>query len=257
MRHLFIPDTQVQQGVPIDHLAAAMNYAVEHKPDVIIHIGDHWDMPSLSTYEQKGSKYFEGKRYLADIEAGAEGMEVLLRPLWEYNAHRKAMKMRQYKPRLVFCKGNHENRVTRAVNTEPKLQGLVTEEHFNLEKLGWEVHEFLEIVNIDGIRYSHYIQNPMSVMGAPLSGSMDTMLKNAGFSFSMGHQQTLKYGVHYLSDGSVRQGLVAGSFYQHDEAYRGHQGNQHWRGCVLKNEVRDSRYDPCFLSIEYLLRRWT
>ena len=93
-------------------------------------------------------------------------------------------------------------------------------------------------------------------MGSPISGSMDTMLKNVGYSFTQGHTQTMKYGVHYLSDGSVRQGLVAGAFYQHEEEYKGPQGNAHWRGCVMKNEVRKGRYDPCFLSIEYLLRKW-
>jgi len=257
VRHFFVPDPQVQEGVPLDHLTAAMQYVVEHKPDVVIHIGDHWDMPSLSTYESKGSKYFEGRRYLADIEAGKEGMEALLRPLWDYNNHRKQMKMRMYQPRMVFCTGNHETRVRRAVNAEPKLDGVVSEQHFELEKFGWEVHDFLEIVNIDGVRYSHYFCNPHSIMGSPVSGSMDTMLKNVGFSFSMGHQQTMKYGVHYLGDGSVRQGLVAGAFYQHDEEYRGRQSNAHWRGCVLKNEVRNGRYDPCFLSLQYLLRKYS
>ena len=73
----------------------------------------------------------------------------------------------------------------------------------------------------------------------------------------MGHQQTLQYGVQYLTDGSCRQGLVAGSFYQHDEPYMGEQGNaSHWRGMVMKNEVENGSYDPCFLSIDYLLDRW-
>jgi hypothetical protein len=235
-----------------------MNYAVDHKPDVIVHIGDHWDFPSLSTYEQKGSKYFEGRRYRSDLESGIEGLETLMRPLIEYNDRRLKNKKAPYRPRLVFTEGNHENRVLRAVNTDPKLSGVMGPEDYLDVVLqhGFEVHRFLEVVPIDGIRYCHYHQNPHSVMGAPISGSMDTMLKNVGYSFTQGHTQTLKYGVHYLSDGSVRQGLVAGSFYQHEEAYRGPQGNNHWRGCVMKNEVRNGRYDPCFLSLEYLLRRW-
>lgn len=258
-KHFFLPDTQVQQGVPLNHLTAAMNYIVDHKPDVVIHIGDHWDFPSLSTYETKGSKYFEGRRYRADLEAGEEGLRTLMGPLIEYNNHRRKLKMRTYKPRLVFTVGNHEQRVQRAVNAEPKLEGVIGPEDYLELLLSFEfqVHPFLQVVNIDGVRYSHFHQNPHSIMGSPVSGSMDTMLKNVGYSFSMGHQQTLKYGVHYLSDGSVRQGLVAGSFYQHDEDYRGAQGNSHWRGCIMKNEVREGRYDPCFLSMEYLLRKWS
>lgn len=257
-KHFFVPDTQIQQGVPMDHLTAAMNYIVDHKPDTVVIIGDWWDMPSLSTYEAKGSKYFEGRRYRADLEAGIEAMMVFMDPFVKYNDNRKRNKMKQYKPRIVFTEGNHEHRVQRAVNAEPKLEGVIGPEDYIsvLKDYSIEYHPFLHVVNIDGIRYSHYHVNPHSVMGSPISGSMDTMLKNVGYSFTQGHTQTMKYGVHYLSDGSVKQGLVAGAFYQHEEEYKGPQGNAHWRGCVMKNEVRKGRYDPCFLSIEYLLRKW-
>ena len=53
MRHIFIPDTQVKTGTPTEHLIAAGNYIASKRPDVIIHAGDHWDMPSLSSYEKK------------------------------------------------------------------------------------------------------------------------------------------------------------------------------------------------------------
>ena len=51
-RILVIPDTQVKPGVNTDHLEWAGHYAVKMKPDVIVHIGDHWDMPSLSSYDK-------------------------------------------------------------------------------------------------------------------------------------------------------------------------------------------------------------
>ena len=48
MRHLVIPDTQCKPGHSFEHLEWAGQYAVKTKPDVIVHLGDHWDMPSLS-----------------------------------------------------------------------------------------------------------------------------------------------------------------------------------------------------------------
>ena len=48
LRIMVIPDTQVKPGVNTDHIAAAARYALKMRPDVICHIGDHWDMPSLS-----------------------------------------------------------------------------------------------------------------------------------------------------------------------------------------------------------------
>ncbi len=255
-KHLLIPDTQVRPDVPTDHLEAIGNYIVDHKPDVIVHIGDHYDLPSLSGYEKRGSKYFEGKRYKDDIWAGWESMAVLMGPINRLNSRLKRRKQAPYRPRMVFTLGNHEYRIVRAINDDPRLDGTLGLHHLKLDSFGWEVHDFLDIVTIDGIRYSHYHCNPNSLMGTPVSGSMDTILKNIGYSFTMGHQQTLKYGVQYLGDGTVRQGLIAGAFYQHDEEYKNPQGNKHWRGCVIKHEVREGRYDPCFLSMEYLLKEW-
>lgn len=80
MKHMVIPDTQVKPGVPMNHLTAAGNYIVRKRPDVIIHIGDHWDMASLSSYD-RGKKAMEGRRVLADIQAGKDAMDLLLAPL--------------------------------------------------------------------------------------------------------------------------------------------------------------------------------
>ena len=49
MNILLIPDTQVKPGVPLDHLHALSRFIVHRRPDAIVHIGDHWDMPSLHT----------------------------------------------------------------------------------------------------------------------------------------------------------------------------------------------------------------
>ena len=114
--HILIPDTQVKPGVPTDHLRWAGQYIVDSFHDrkniKIIHIGDHWDMPSLSSYD-KGKKSMEGRRYIADIEAGNEGFNVLCRPLAEYNKGK--IKSKQWWPERHFFDGNHEDRVTKLV----------------------------------------------------------------------------------------------------------------------------------------------
>ncbi len=97
-KHLFVPDTQIKLGVPLEHLTAAGNYAAEKKPDVIVLAGDWWDFPSLSSYD-RGKMAFEGRRYRLDVEAGKAGMEKFLAPI------RKA---KNYNPRIVFTTGNHE-----------------------------------------------------------------------------------------------------------------------------------------------------
>ena len=256
MRHLWIPDPQVKRDVPINHLRAVMNYAVAKQPEYILCAGDFADMPSLSLYDE-GKKASEGARYWEDIEAANDALTYMMQPLEEYNRKKVGFKKKQYKPHLIMLMGNHEDRITRHVERYPVLEHTLSLDDLHYKEHGFEVIPYQYIINIDGIRYCHYFKNPHSLVGSVVGGTIDTKLKNLGWSFTMGHQQNLQYGVQHLSDGGSRQGLVAGAYYQHDEPYQGPQGNaSHWRGCIMKNEVHDGSYDPCFLSLNYLLNRW-
>lgn len=246
-RHVVIPDTQVKPGVRIDHLERIGKYIADKKPDTIIHLGDHWDFPSLSSYD-RGKKDFEGRRYAADVRAGNKALELLTTPIWEETQRT------DWNPRLVMLRGNHEARVLRAVENDPILEDTIGYHNFNDVEWGWNVFDFLEVAWIDGIAYSHYFANKMS--GRPYGGqSIDTRLKTIGHSFTMGHQQTLMFGCRPTL-GGMHYGLVAGNCYQHDESYRGPQANDEWRGIILKNEVHNGQYDPCFVSLDYLARTY-
>jgi len=93
MRHLVIPDTQIKPDKPMDHMLWAGKYACAVKPDTIIHIGDHWDMPSLSSYDV-GKKSFEGRRYSADVEAGNEAMQLFTDCIRAEQARQRKLKKR-------------------------------------------------------------------------------------------------------------------------------------------------------------------
>jgi hypothetical protein len=252
-KHFIIPDCQVKPGVAINHLEAAGNYIVDKQPDTIIHLGDHWDMGSLSRYDV-GKKSMEGRRYKDDIDAGKLGMETLLAPLWKYNNKRAKQKLKQYKPRMVFLEGNHENRVTLAAENDPKMYGTLSLDDCQIGKFGWEQYKFLHPVVIDGVSYAHYFYNPNT--GHPYGGKASSKLTNVGFSFTMGHQQGKDQAEKYLANGKTIRGLVAGSFYQHIENYKGPQANDHWQGCIVKHEVKDGNYCLMELSLDYLVRKW-
>jgi hypothetical protein len=251
--HFIIPDTQVRPGVPIDHLTAAGNYVVRHKPDVIIHLGDHFDMHSLSSYD-RGTKKAEGANYQEDIRAGQRAMRAFLEPIKEYNRQRKANKKKQYKPRMVYLLGNHENRIARHINAYPILDGILGFHTLGIEEMGWEVIDFLKPITIDGLTYAHYFYNPMS--GHPYGGKAPTKLNNIGFSFVMGHQQGLDMAMKHLGNGKTLRGIVAGSFYQHFEDYKGPQANDHWQGCLMLHEVEDGDFCLLELSLNYLMSEW-
>ena len=111
-------------------------------------------MPSLSSYDI-GKRSFEGRRYNDDIEAANEAFDILCAPIERYNDHIRQIKGKLYKPELHLTLGNHEDRINRATNDDPKLHGLISTDDLNYEAHGWQVHRYLEPVFIDGVGYCH------------------------------------------------------------------------------------------------------
>lgn len=249
-KHLIIPDCQIKDGDDTEFLSWIGQYILDQKPDVIINLGDFADMESLSSYDV-GKKSFEGKRYIKDISAAHQAMDKLLQPLREFNAKAKKNKEKQYKPRKVLTLGNHEERIARAVNNDPKLEGLIKYE--DLPYQDWEVHPFLKPVFIDGIAYCHYF--PTGVMGRPAT-TASAMVSKLHMSCIAGHQQGKQVAYGKRPDGSTITCIIAGSCYEHDEHYLDHQTNKHWRGVIVLHEVQDGCFDEMFVSLSYLKKRY-
>jgi predicted phosphodiesterase len=242
-----IPDTQVRPGVRTDHLAWAGAFIAEKRPDVVVHLGDHWDMPSLSSYD-KGKASAEGKRVVKDIAAGNEALELL--------THSLARK--DYHPRLIMLRGNHEERLDRYLNDHPELLGAFTGA-FADERLGWEVVPFLQPIEIGGVAFCHYFPRSsdgnvaQTKRGAP---SARAQLLREMQSCVSGHRQGLDLAVHTNGKRLIRS-IIAGSFYQHQEGYLSPQGNHHWRGMLMLHEVRDGKFCLLEVSLDYLRRRYS
>jgi len=252
MKHLVIPDTQVKPNSPTDHLRWAGLYAAEKKPDVIVHIGDHFDMPSLSSWDV-GKKSFEGRRYRDDIEAGIHAMEVFLQPIRDEQQRLKVNKHKQWRPRMVFTLGNHENRIERAIESDPKLDGLIGYKDLQLDEMGWEVYDFLDVVIIDQIAYAHYFTS--GIMGRPVSSARN-MLSKKMMSCIMGHVQDRDIAYGRRADGTNILGLFSGIYYQHDEDYLTPQTNSSWRGVWMLNEVANGGCDELPVSMNYLRNKY-
>lgn len=251
-KHFVIPDTQVKPGVPLDHLVAAGNYIAEKKPDVIVMLGDFADMESLSSYDV-GKKSFEGRRYSADIEAAHQGMFLLSLPILNEIYRQKKNKKKQWSPRMVLTLGNHEDRISRVVNLDPKLEGTIRLADLDYNSYGWNTVPFLEPVVIDGIAYCHYFTS--GLMGRPVT-TANALLTKKHMSSVMGHVQgrQIAYGVR--ADGKQMTSLFAGGFYQHDEEYLNWQGNKQWKGCWMFHEVNDGSFDEMPLSLNYLMKNY-
>lgn len=251
-RHMVIADTQIRPGVPTKHMEWAGRWAAEHRPDVIVHIGDHWDFPSLSAHDAPGSMKMEGARYDADVDSGNDAFRLLAAPIQAEIDRRITKHRKRWTPERHFLFGNHENRINRAMNASPKYAGMIGEHH--LLTPGFQRHGYLERLWLDGIIYSHFFQSSHSSYA--IGGTIDNRLNKIGCSFVQGHEQGFRYGTRIQASGANWHGLVAGSFYLHDEDYRGAQGQEHWRGIVVLNEVRNGDYCIMPLTVDYLCRRY-
>lgn len=253
MKHIVIPDTQVRPGDNFKFLEAIGNYIVEKQPDKVIHLGDHADMPSLSSYDV-GKKSFEGRRYLSDIQAAQEGMEALLGPLNKYNDKMRRGKRALYLPELTLLLGNHEHRINRAVENDAKLEGVLSINDLKYTDMGWDVRPFLDVAIIDGMAYSHYFVT--GIAGRP-AATADAQLRKTSMSAIAGHQQGLKIATGSRADGARLTSIIAGSCYEHDEDYLGPQGNKHWRGILVLHEVNNGEFDLMPVSLKYLKERYS
>jgi len=240
-----ITDAQVKPGVPINHLSACGRYLAEKRPDVIVCIGDFADMPSLSSYALAGSLEAEGTRYKDDIKSVRAAMAAFLNPI-------RAAK--GYAPVLIMLDGNHEDRITRAIASNPRqLKGVMSLDDLGYAEAGWKVYPFLQPVVIGGVAFCHYF--PSGVMGKPITTAR-ALLTKMHMSCFAGHLQGRDIAYGKRADGTSLTTIISGSFYQHDESYLSPLANEHWRGMYLLHEVKDGQFDEMAISVNYLLRRY-
>lgn len=272
--HLYLPDRQATAncGNEIDH--AVGNYIVKHRPAVIIDAGDHADMPSLSLYDV-GKKCFEGRRYKVDVEASIHAHEIQFKPLWDLQAEQgKDMRQRSVTPaRLAHCVpekmvsaaeiydplriisyGNHENRIVRAVEDDPKLDGLMALEHLQYNRFFHYVSPFLEPVIVDGICYVHYAYKKMPHKAMEGEMSARNILKQNMVSTTVGHSPEFQYFEMFNGLDQRIQCMVAGMRGTHNENYAGPRNRRYWRGIVHKRNVMNGTYDFERISTDTLLR---
>jgi len=244
-RHVIVPDRQAKPGVPLAHNKWLGQAIAEYRPDVLIDLGDNADFPSVSTHSHPGSLEKEGQRLIADIEVAKEADRIMFEAMGDFRPKR-----------MIRLRGNHEQRLERYLQSNPVLDGLVGL-HL-LDDGEWEIVPFKNgapgVIVVDGIHYAHYFANPNT--GKPIGGSATYKLSAIGVPFVQGHVQGYDIGTRQYATGKVIRGIVAGSYYAHDEPYKG-QANNHDRCCVVLNEVKDGRFSEMPLTIDYLCRKYT
>jgi len=247
-----LPDCHVKPNTPLEHLEYAGRWCAEKHVDHIVCLGDFADMESLSSYDV-GKKSFEGRRYTNDIAVVQEGMIKFMAPIIEEINKLRRLKMKMWYPKFTMLLGNHENRISRAVNNDSKLDGLISIEDLNYGGWGWEVVPYLQVRVIEGVAFSHYFVS--GVMGRSV-GSARMLLTKHHMSCVAGHLQGKDLAYSKSADGRTMTAIIAGSYYQHEEEYLNAQTNVHWRGCFQLNDVDNGDFDELPLSLKYLKSKY-
>ncbi len=81
---------------------------LDRQPDIIVNLGDLFDMNSLCTYDRK-KKDFPNRRYKDDIAVGVDALYKMHLPFSEFNRQRRNTKRAKLpEPRKIFLHGNHD-----------------------------------------------------------------------------------------------------------------------------------------------------
>ena len=237
--HLVVPDSHAHPEFNNDRYIWLGKLIADVKPDVVVDIGDWFDMSSLCSYD-RGKKSFEGRSYKKDIDAGLDAQAKMFEPIW---------RTKKKRPRFVRTLGNHENRVNRAVELDRVLEGTIGTKDFQSKEYGWEEYPFLDQVEIDGIQYAHYFVTGVS--GRPIGGEHPaySLLTKRFRSSTCGHVHTFDYCIRTAGDRKIH-GAVVGVYQDYHADYAG-PANDIWNpGIVIKRGVENGNYDIEHISLK-------
>lgn len=238
--HLIVPDSHAHPDFHNRRYSWLGHLIADVKPDVVVDIGDWFDMASLSSYD-RGKKSFEGRRYSRDISTGVEAQDRMLRII---------RRQKKRLPRFVRTLGNHEHRITRAVEADSILEGTIGLGDLQSREFGWEEVPFLVPISIDGIAYQHYFTS--GVAGRPISGEHPgySLLTKRFGSSTQGHSHTFDYCVRSATGGLKLHGCSVGVYQDYRSDWAG-PANEIWNpGVVVKRGVENGQYDIEHISLK-------
>lgn len=246
MKILCVGDPHAEPGISNKRFKALGNLIVKERPDVVVCIGDFASLDSLSSYD-KGKKAHEGRRYKKDIAAANEALQLIMEPF-------KLKKVKR--PRFVITLGNHEDRINRAVESSAELDGTMSINDIDFKRHGWEVYDYLEVVPINGVHFSHYFIS--GVLGRPISGenTAASILKKHYVSCVAGHSHIFDYAERTRADGRKINGVVIGCYFDHSMPYASATEHLHWAGVTILDDVVDGDFDIRRISLKRILKEY-
>lgn len=250
-RTLVIPDAHVAPDQDLYRFGVLGCCIESLRPDNIVVLGDFVSLDSLSHWDQDKPLIMENRRYHRDIEAGLDALELMTRPMKTLQEKQRRNKEKIYRPRMVWCHGNHENRLERYLEKIPELHGqLSIEADLELAHFGFtEIVPYKEFAEIEGSWFTHAVMNGA---GAPAQGKYAVFRAGELCSKSVvfGHLHR-KEMVNFRRHGSpLIQVVSAGAFFDETPDYSKGANSARWFGTLLLHHTGEGTFDIDEYSME-------
>lgn len=246
---LVVPDPHAHPDFHNERADWLGKYILDQKPDIVVNMGDTFDMPSLSSYD-KGKASFHGASYEKDINAGIDFLDRMWHPI---------KKAKRKRPHSVFLEGNHCRRLNKALEYDPQLAGDrygISYKNYHLADYHNEIVYYKGqtpgIYACEGISFAHYMVS--GLMGRPIGGEHHaaSLLTKNHTSCVVAHSHTVDWSVRTSPTGKRIMGLVAGVYQDYESPWAGNISHLWWSGIVNLRNVSEGVYDPEFIGIEAL-----
>ena len=243
MKTLVVGDAHVDEHQGLDRFTALGKFAREVKPDNIVFIGDFLSLNCLSAWDKDKRKRMEGARYAAELEAGNEALDRIgkLPP----------------KCRKIFIEGNHEDRLTRYLDTDPVFHGMVDVcKDLDLDARGMEWVPYKSDVLLMGTSFTHC---PINGVGKAIANPTvaQKALRLYSNSVVFGHTHTLDHAAeHRHGSPHLQQALSVGCFFEHVDDYAKGSLTNYWRGLVVLDQYSENRFDVSTIAMSRLLKEY-
>lgn len=250
--HLVYGDAHAHPNFNNDRADLISKLIRDIQPDVVVNIGDNADMASLSAYD-KGKAMFYGRNYKEDVAAHLEFDDRVWAPV---------RRMKKKLPFRVFCLGNHEDRITRALQSAPELSGAISMDDLELSRnydlvVPYDGYGTPGYVEVDGITYAHYVV--AGSMGRALSSIHQgyQLVQKKHRSVTVGHSHIFSYDRQTLGKDQFIHGLSIPCMTDYPVDWAGNVTDLWSRGVVIKREVNDGDYDLQVISLDTLKKEYS
>lgn len=235
-------------------------FVCRQKPDVIVWIGDHWDLPCLSDESKsRGGRGISARvpkrTFLQEIQAGKDAIQAFLNEIQKHNrrASRNGRGEPPYEPRLVFCMGNHEMRINTAGGELEEFVDFLDVDHQIgnwLRERGFEVVPFLRSIRIGGVYFVHYIPGGSKRYAIPIHHAA----RMIGRSAVWGHTHLMGYDERQnpsLVGGEWDKWLCLPTFKDPAHLEKGQVS-----AVVMLDDVFEGNFTHALISTDRLLREY-